>query len=156
MLWPRFDPKHILGLNMPGEVEAGELVVTRREEAERLLERSEGFFETAKMQAGRGFYDLAVFSLEQSLQLYLKSCLLRLGVDYPRTHSVRRLLEIIRDVTGRGDVEEILSRYAVELGSLEDAYIASRYVARAYTAGEFERLEKTVGEVRDVVGRVLG
>ncbi len=141
---------------MLGHKWAEGFVVTRHEDVERLLERSMWFFETALMQAGRGFYDLAVFSLEQSLQLYLKSCLLRLGVDYPRTHSVRKLLEIIRDITGDRDVEEILSRYAVELGSLEDAYITSRYVARTYTAGEVERLKNTVEEIRNVVGRILG
>ncbi|BAJ50827.1 HEPN domain-containing protein [Candidatus Caldarchaeum subterraneum] len=130
--------------------------MTRYEDAARLLERSMWFFETALMQVGRGFYDLAVFSLEQSLQLYLKACLLRLGIDYPRTHSVRKPLELIRDVTGHRDIEEILSRYAVELGSLEDAYITSRYVTRTYAAVEVEKLKNTVEEVRNVVGRILG
>ncbi len=69
--------------------------MTRAEEYESLLERSRRFCETASMQIERGFYDLAVFSLERGLRLYLKACLLRLGVDYPRTHSLKRLLELI-------------------------------------------------------------
>jgi len=69
--------------------------LTKRGEAEYLLERSRRFFETSIIQIDRGFYDLAVLSLEQSIQLYLKACLLKLGADYPRTHSVRRLLELI-------------------------------------------------------------
>ncbi|MEM4798949.1 MAG: HEPN domain-containing protein [Sulfolobales archaeon] len=87
----------------------------------------ESFFETAIIQIDRGFYDLAAFSLEQSIQLYLEACLLRLGVDYPRTHSVRKLLELIGNLSGREEVKELLLRYAVEIGSLEDAYITSRY-----------------------------
>ena len=46
--------------------------MTRREEIEYLFERSRRFFESARMQASRGFHDLAAFSLEQSLQLYLR------------------------------------------------------------------------------------
>ncbi|MEM1611060.1 MAG: HEPN domain-containing protein [Sulfolobales archaeon] len=59
------------------------------EEYRYLMERSRRFYETAIMQIDRGFYDLAVFSFEQSLQIFLKACLLKLGVDYLRTHSVR-------------------------------------------------------------------
>jgi HEPN domain-containing protein len=41
-----------------------------------LLRRSRDFLETAEYQISRGFYDLAVFSLEQALQLFLKAKLL--------------------------------------------------------------------------------
>ncbi|QOJ79211.1 HEPN domain-containing protein [Infirmifilum lucidum] len=126
----------------------------RREEYEYLVERSKRFYETALMQIERGFYDLACFSLEQSLQLYLKASLLMLGVDFPRTHSVRRLLELIREVTDDNKIAELLSKFSVELGVLEDAYITSRYVARSYTADEVERVRRTVEEVVSVVGGV--
>ncbi len=43
----------------------------------------------------KGDYDLAIFHLEQALQLTLKSVLLENGLDYPRTYSVKRLLEIL-------------------------------------------------------------
>jgi len=46
--------------------------VNKREEYEYLLERSRRFYETALLQIDRGFYDLAAFSLEHSLQLYLE------------------------------------------------------------------------------------
>ncbi|MEM2882883.1 MAG: HEPN domain-containing protein [Candidatus Bathyarchaeia archaeon] len=45
---------------------------------------------------------LAAFSLEQSLQLFLKAKLLERGVEYPRTHSVRKLLEMLSEVGGGG------------------------------------------------------
>jgi len=126
--------------------------LARFEEHRYLVERSRRFFETALMQIERGFYDLAAFSLEQSLQLYLKACLLKLGVDYPRTHSVRRLLELVAEVSGRGEVRGLLQGFAVELGALEDAYISSRYVGREYTREEVERLRRVVEEVERVVG----
>jgi len=126
--------------------------LARFEEHRYLVERSRRFFETALMQIERGFYDLAAFSLEQSLQLFLKACLLKLGVDYPRTHSVRRLLELVAEVSGGDKVRGLLHELAVELGALEDAYISSRYVAREYTREEVERLRRVVEEVERVVG----
>jgi HEPN domain-containing protein len=127
--------------------------MSKLEEYEALLKRSDGFLETALMQARAGMYDLAVFSLEQSLQLFLKATLLRVGADYPRTHSVRRLLELLTEVTGRSELRELASRYSVELGALEDAYISSRYIPRIYTKDEFERLRAVVEEVRSNVER---
>ena len=118
------------------------------------MRRSRRFYDTAIMQMDRGFHDIAVFSLEQSLQLFLKASLLKLGVDFPRTHSVRRLLELIHEVTGEDRVKEVLHRFSVELGALEDAYITSRYVPRDYTSEEAERLRKVVEEVMKVVGEV--
>ena len=129
--------------------------MSRREEYEGLMRRSEEFYATALLQAERNMYDLAVFSLEQSLQLFLKACLLRLGVDFPRTHSVRTLLNILAQLTEKNDVKQLLTIYSVELGSIEDAYIVSRYMPRRYTAAEFDRLKETVKKVRDVVGGVL-
>jgi HEPN domain-containing protein len=127
--------------------------MSKLEEYEALLRRSDGFLETALMQARAGMYDLAVFSLEQSLQLFLKATLLRVGSDYPRTHSIRRLLELLTEVTGRSELRELASRYSVELGALEDAYISSRYIPRIYTKDEFERLRAVVEEVRSNVER---
>jgi HEPN domain-containing protein len=127
--------------------------MSKLEEYEALLKRSDGFLETALMQARAGMYDLAVFSLEQSLQLFLKATLLRVGSDYLRTHGIRRLLELLTEVTGRSELRELASQYSVELGALEDAYISSRYIPRIYTKDEFERLRAVVGEVRTNVER---
>jgi len=129
--------------------------LTRVEEYESLLERSRRFCETASMQVERGFYDLAVFSLEQGLQLFLKAYLLKLGADYPRTHSVRKLLELIYKVSGNEAISDLLRKFSVELGALEDAYITSRYVSRSYSLEEVERLKKVVEEVMAVVRGVV-
>ncbi|MEM2241390.1 MAG: HEPN domain-containing protein [Candidatus Bathyarchaeia archaeon] len=45
------------------------------QEREYLLYRAKRFYETACMQMDKGFFDLAAFSLEQSIQLHLKACL---------------------------------------------------------------------------------
>ncbi len=128
--------------------------MTRKEEEQRLLKRSGDFFETAKYQTTQGFFDLATFSLEQSLELFLKAKMLANGVDYPRTHSLRKLLETLVKLVSEDKkevVEGVLEKYLLELGMLEDAYITSRYVMREFTKKEVERLNSAVAEVMRIV-----
>ncbi len=63
------------------------------------------------------------------------------------------MLELLTEVMGRSELKELASRYSVELGALEDAYISSRYVPRVYTEDEFERLRAVVEKVRSNVER---
>ena len=125
--------------------------MSRKSEIESLKERSRRFLETAKFQFTNGFYDLVSFSLEQSLQLFIKAKLIEYGVEYPRVHSVRRLLEILSEVAPK-DVSEkakaLLDKYILELGMLEDAYITSRYIMREFR-------EKEVGKLREAVEEMI-
>jgi len=131
------------------------LHLTHIEEYKYLLERSRRFLETVELQLDRGFYDLAVFSLEQALQLYLKAYLLKLGLEFTKTRSIKRLLELIYKITNSEEVRDALTNYAVELGSIEDAYITSRYVAREYCEEEARKLLQTVRGVMSIVGRSI-
>ena len=124
--------------------------MSREEEEKRLLKRSRGFLETAEYQIGRGFYDLAAFSLEKALQLFLKAGLLAEGVEYPRTHSIRALLEILSEVVTedkKAVIRGVLENFLMELSVLEDAYITSRYVMRDFSLREAEKLLKAVKEI---------
>ena len=126
------------------------MLMSKQEEEKSLLRRSERFITTAKFQLSRGFYDLAAFSLEQALQLFLKAKLLSCGVDYPRTHSIRALLEMLQEVSSeekRHTIRRLLDCYLMEFGVLEDAYITSRYVMREFRIEEVERLARVVEEV---------
>ncbi|MEM2534100.1 MAG: HEPN domain-containing protein [Candidatus Nezhaarchaeales archaeon] len=119
-----------------------------------MLKRSRGFLETVEYQVSKGFYDLAAFSLEQALQLFLKAKVLAEGVDYPRTRSVRVLLEMLSDLVPenkKSKVKGVLENYLLELGVLEDAYITSRYVMREFTKQEVEKLMKAVKEIMESV-----
>ena len=107
---------------------------------------------TADLQAERGFFDLAVFSLEQALKLFLKAQLLKYGVDFPKTHSVRRLLKLIIRLDIAKKIDIFLKQYSLELGALEDAYISSRYIPREYTSEDYFRIKKVVEEIIDGLG----
>ena len=124
--------------------------MTKKDEENSLLRKSSDFLETAEYQTGRGFYDLAIFSLEQALQLFLKAKMMVEGSDYPRIHGVRTLLEMLSRLVPKDDktiVQGILNKYSLELGMLEDAYITSRYMMREFTKQEAQKLTKAVKEI---------
>ena len=125
-------------------------LVTRKEEEKSLVKRSMDFLDTADYQTSKGFYDLATFSLEQALELFLKAKVLAEGVDYPRTHSVRALLEILLDLVvekRKTIIKNVMEDYLLELGMLEDGYITSRYVMREFKKPEVEKLTIAVKEI---------
>ena len=124
--------------------------MSTRDEINTLIWRSRDFLRTAEFQIGNGIYDLAIFNLEQALQLFLKAKILEYGAQYLRTCSVRYLLRFLRDIVPndkRQVVSELLDRYLFELGVLEDAYIGARYVPREYAKEEAERLINVVNEI---------
>jgi len=124
--------------------------VSALEEFNTLLRRSKGFLETAKMQINAGLYDLAAFSLEQALQLYLKAMLLKYSGSYPRTHSVKKLMELLARVVPVEKselIKELMRKYMLHLAVLEDAYVTSRYVVREYSRDEVLTLLSVVEEV---------
>ncbi|MGD0450512.1 MAG: HEPN domain-containing protein [Candidatus Bathyarchaeia archaeon] len=124
--------------------------MTRKEEEKSLVKRSMDFLDTADYQTSKGFYDLATFSLEQALELFLKAKVLAEGVDYPRTHSVRALLEILLDLVvekRKTIIKNVMEDYLLELGMLEDGYITSRYVMREFKKPEVEKLTIAVKEI---------
>ncbi|MEM3694192.1 MAG: HEPN domain-containing protein [Candidatus Bathyarchaeia archaeon] len=129
--------------------------MSRREEAELLKRRGLGFLEAVDFHMARGHNDLAAFSLEQAIQLTLKSALLKRGFDYPRTHSPRRLMELLIEIdeTLRAKLKDLMGKYLLELALLEDAYVTSRYVARDFSPEEIERLSSCVEEVLELVGK---
>jgi HEPN domain-containing protein len=104
----------------------------RVEEFEVLLRRSESFYVTALLQAERGMYDLAVFSLEQSLQLFLKAALLKKGVDFPRTHGVRRLLNMLAELTGSDEIKQLQTSTASSSASSR-THTSSQGISHAAT-----------------------
>jgi HEPN domain-containing protein len=124
----------------------------KREEVNRLLDRSRKFKDASEFHLSRGDYDLAVFNVEQSLQLFLKAKLLEFGVDFPRVHSLRKLFLLLGQVLDKVDVFKVFENdRSIEFASLEDAYITSGYFPRDFSKGEAERLLKFLEEVTEFV-----
>lgn len=120
-----------------------------RDEIDILRIRSENFFRNAERLLEEGVYDLAAFSLQQAVELFLKYKLFLLLGEYPRTHSIKRLLREIGKTVGKEeDIEAFLSENIDRISNLENAYITSRYIPT-----EFER--KEVENMLEVARRII-
>ena len=116
-----------------------------------LKRRAQAFLKSAQSDYDRGDYDLVLFHLEQAIQLYLKHLLcIRIG-DYPKTHSIIRLIRDVIKVYDEGRLKEVYRKNLESLYLLEDSYIASRYFPRQYDREISERLPKFVKEFLEVL-----
>ncbi len=127
-----------------------------RVEIEVLKKRSLRFLEEAKFALERKSYDVACFLAEQPLQLYLKSVLLEIVGDYPRTHSIRRLLGELVKVLKSSELEGFIRENRVRLSALEDAYLMARYFVKEYSGEDAEDMVELVRETISVVDKAVG
>jgi len=105
-----------------------------------LKRRAMAFLESARADLNRGDHDLVLFHVEQFLQLYLKHLIYKKVGDYPKTHSLIRLIKIIIEVYNDEKIKEFYERYLETLYLLEEAYISSRYLPRDYDEEIAERI----------------
>ena len=127
-----------------------------RSEAEILRKRALEFLEEAQIALERSSYDLACFLAEQALQLYLKYVLLMIVGDYPRTHSIRRLLGEIARILGSKELEDFIKANRARLIALEDTYIMARYFTSEYGKEDAEDMVKLVKETMNLVNKIVG
>lgn len=90
------------------------------------------------------------YNLQQAVEKLLKALLAELNVDYPRTHSLRRLMGL---VTEHGYT---LPEFAEQLGFLTRYAVVERYAIQASAAIDREKVVSLVEELRDWVEGELG
>lgn len=112
---------------------------------ELLKRRALSFFKNAKSDYEHGDYDLVLFHVEQSIQLYLKYLLYRKMGDYPKVHSIVRLFKDVARIYDSKELNDFLNRNLEAMYLLEEAYISSRYLPREYDKEIATRILK-VGE----------
>ena len=64
-----------------------------KDEVDLFLKRANNFLEAAQERFVKQDWDLTCFFSEQSIKIYLKATLLELSGEFPRSHSIRQLLE---------------------------------------------------------------
>jgi len=115
---------------------------------EEMISRAKHFFNISNYDVSLGRHDIALFHLEQAVQLALKAYLLKVFGDFPKTHSIKDLIDLSEN--------ECLKRLADELwfviDILEDAYIAARYFFRRYDEKEWREALKFVEGVFKCIG----
>lgn len=97
-----------------------------------LKKRALSFLRDAKTDFENGDYDLVLFHVEQFVQLYSKYLMYRKIGDYPKTHSLIRLLNEIVKIYSDCGLKELLNEYLEAFYLLEESYISSRYLPREY------------------------
>jgi len=120
---------------------------------EYLKERAEEFLDNAKYNFSKGFYNLAAFCVEQFFQLYLKYFLAKTVGYYPRTHSISELLKESGKVCE--ELYEFYRARALEVSSIEDAYISSRYIPRRFDRETVKAMLALIDEFKEVMGKCL-
>jgi len=104
-----------------------------------LAVRARAFLASAKADFSRGDYDLVLFHVEQALQLCLKHLIFtRLG-DFPKTHSLIRLIKDAMKVCDEPSLRDLYEQNLEMIYLLEEAYIASRYLPHSYDREIAER-----------------
>ena len=119
-----------------------------KEEVQMYIERAEKFRRNAKFNFENGDYDIAMFHIEQSMQLLIKAKLLDLKGYFERTHSLRKLLSKLKGIEG---VEEFLKNYRVVLRNLERAYITSRYYFEEFFKEEVEEAFEALENLKKIL-----
>ena len=106
-----------------------------------LKKRAEEFLTGAIFHFKKGNYNIAAFNLDQVCQLYLKYYLYLKIRRFPKTHSLRELLEGIgKEYRKQKEVENLLKKEASVIGDLEQAYLTSRYLPVEFSKYQIENM----------------
>jgi len=104
-----------------------------------LIRRAKKLYKDSLRNYKERFYDLALVYLEQALQLFLKAILLERFGNFPKTHKIKELLNLLGFKLSE---EEILI-----VNLLEDVYIGGRYLEKEYSKEEYEIALKFVKKI---------
>jgi len=115
---------------------------------EEMVARAKHFLNVSEYDVSAGRYDIALFHLEQSVQLALKAYLLKAFGDFPKIHSLKDLIDLSENNCLKKLAEDLW--YIIDI--LEDAYIGARYLIRRYSEKEYRESLKFVQEVFKCIG----
>jgi Uncharacterized conserved protein related to C-terminal domain of eukaryotic chaperone, SACSIN len=124
------------------------------EELVRKLEkRSMRFLFNAERDLKEGEFDSAMFNADQALQLFLKAKILAKGIEFPKTHQIRKLLELLSKLENKPldlskEEEKILEM-------LEEAYISSRYLPFSFSEEDVNKALMFVKKLMSFYGKSL-
>jgi len=114
-------------------------------ETEFLKERAESFLRDADFAIKEKRWFAAAFHLEQSSQLYLKYFLFRKIRDFPRTHSLKYLLELVGKAYDKEkEAKTFLEKHKEVISDLEEAYITSHYLPIEFYESKIKEMRKFV------------
>jgi len=124
----------------------------RKKEINTFKERADAFLDTARYNFQNKRYDLAAFNIEQAIQLHVKTKLLELTGEFPRTHNLVILLKELSSVFKEKEVQEFIKNQLESLTKMADIYVTSRYYTREFYEEEIENLFSFASKIRELLG----
>jgi len=113
------------------------------EEIEILRKRAMRFLENGIELLEKNVLDIAAFNFQQFSELYLKFKLAEISGEYPKTHSIKRLLKELAKLTSTEEkVTNFLEENIDRISNLENAYITSRYIPVEFERKEVENMKE--------------
>ncbi len=122
------------------------------ERADFLRARAAAFLEAARSDLSRGDYDLVLFHAEQAIQLCLKHLIFSRVGDFPKAHSLVRLIREALKLGGIPGLRELYEENLEMIYLLEEAYISSRYLPHSYGRDIAERALRFAEHALGVLG----
>lgn len=113
-----------------------------------LKERAESFLRNANFALKEKRYFAVAFYLEQACQLYLKYYLFLKWKDFPKTHSLKELLEAIGRAYKKGkEIEKIIKNKENFISDLEEASLTARYLPVEFSNSQVKNIKKFVRDL---------
>ncbi|MFP3166971.1 MAG: HEPN domain-containing protein [Candidatus Nanopusillus sp.] len=118
-----------------------------------LKNNSIDFFKEGERNLNEGKYNLAMFHLEQALQLGLKYKLYELTGTYDKTHDIIiLLLNKVTELMKDNKLKEIMDMEYITLDLIKQVYISSRYLPFTYDKKSAEKAYRVVKNILNVLG----
>jgi len=117
-----------------------------------LKERADEFVKLAEYAYKRKRYDLAMFNLEQAIQLYLKYKIWQKLGDFEKTHSITKLLKDFGRVYKKSKViNKFIKENLKLINDLEVAYIESKYLPAQFLKEDVDRVFEFLDKLKKLI-----
>ncbi len=118
-----------------------------------LKERADEFVKLAEYAYKRKRYDLAMFNLEQAIQLYLKYKIWQKLGDFRKTHSIKNLLKDFGKVYKKSrKIKKLINDNLKLIRDLEIASIESRYLPAQFLKEDVDKAFEFIEELKNLLG----
>ena len=97
------------------------------EKASLLCKRALNYFKIAKDAFNEGLYDVAATNCQISAELLIKSTFLFLGFTYPQTHSIKKLLGELANLTKFDEINRVVKERRKDINLIELSRFEGQY-----------------------------
>ena len=128
--------------------------MTASDEFNSMIEKSRRFLLNAERNMDEGFIDIGAFSVNQSLEIYLKALLLKESGDCPHTHDIKILLRNLADLSNldvKENIELFLKEKSLVLSLIQDAYLTLRYFSTSYSSDDLNEMISVIKHIKEII-----